>query len=215
MSQPIEKPLRSDPLRQRVREQTEQTYRSAIVEAAETVFVSQGFQEARMADIAQAAGVSVGTLYNYFANKEAVFGCLMEERRLEFHRVIDQACTEQVEQPALHLITTLLQHIEQHSALMVLFTQLGAVSENDVRRIGGNECQAGYAEYLEQLAGCIARSAHGGELRADIEPRRLASALAGAVNALVFDWLHTGRPSGLSERGVDTYRLFVEGARKQ
>lgn len=47
--------------------------RQQIVEGARQVFLAQGFDAASMNDIARTAGVSKGTLYVYFANKEELF----------------------------------------------------------------------------------------------------------------------------------------------
>ena len=44
----------------------------AIVDAATEVFAERGFAAAQMADVARAAGVSVGTLYNYVEGKNAL-----------------------------------------------------------------------------------------------------------------------------------------------
>jgi len=44
----------------------------AIVDAATEVFAQRGFAATQMVDVAQAAGVSVGTLYNYVEGKEAL-----------------------------------------------------------------------------------------------------------------------------------------------
>ena len=43
------------------------------------VFLAQGFDAASMNDIARAAGVSKGTLYVYFDNKEELFEAIVEE----------------------------------------------------------------------------------------------------------------------------------------
>lgn len=44
----------------------------AIIDAATEVFAQQGFAATQMVDVARAAGVSVGTLYNYVEGKEAL-----------------------------------------------------------------------------------------------------------------------------------------------
>jgi AcrR family transcriptional regulator len=44
----------------------------AIVDAATEVFARRGYAGAQMADVAEAAGVSVGTIYNYVEGKEAL-----------------------------------------------------------------------------------------------------------------------------------------------
>jgi AcrR family transcriptional regulator len=53
--------------------------RRQIIEGARAMFLAQGFDAASMNDIARAAGVSKGTLYVYFANKEQLFGAIVEE----------------------------------------------------------------------------------------------------------------------------------------
>ena len=50
-----------------------------ILEAALKVFAEKGFAAARMEDIARRAGVTKGTIYLYFENKEAVFKQLVRE----------------------------------------------------------------------------------------------------------------------------------------
>mgnify|MGYP001600735167 FL=1 len=53
--------------------------RRQIIEGATQVFLAQGFDAASMNDIARAAGVSKGTLYVYFENKEELFEAIVEE----------------------------------------------------------------------------------------------------------------------------------------
>ena len=52
--------------------------RQQIVDGARKIFLAQGFDAASMNDIARAAGVSKGTLYVYFANKEQLFAAIVE-----------------------------------------------------------------------------------------------------------------------------------------
>jgi len=49
----------------------------AILRAALTLFTEQGFQAARIADVARAAGVAKGTVYLYFDSKEALLKALI------------------------------------------------------------------------------------------------------------------------------------------
>jgi AcrR family transcriptional regulator len=53
--------------------------RRQIVEGARSIFLARGFDAASMNDIAKAAGVSKGTLYVYFSNKEQLFEAIVEE----------------------------------------------------------------------------------------------------------------------------------------
>ena len=52
--------------------------RRQIVEGARKVFLDRGFDAASMGDIAKMAGVSKGTLYVYFKNKEELFGAIVQ-----------------------------------------------------------------------------------------------------------------------------------------
>jgi AcrR family transcriptional regulator len=47
--------------------------RSKIIAASLTVFATSGFEQARMSEIAEKAGIAKGTLYIYFPTKEALF----------------------------------------------------------------------------------------------------------------------------------------------
>jgi AcrR family transcriptional regulator len=57
----------------------ESAKRRQIVEGARQVFLSRGFDAASMMDIAKAAGVSKGTLYVYFKNKEELFAAIVQQ----------------------------------------------------------------------------------------------------------------------------------------
>ncbi|HON60083.1 MAG TPA: TetR/AcrR family transcriptional regulator, partial [Smithella sp.] len=52
---------------------------AAIYEAAAQVFTSVGYVEATTEQIAEKAGVSIGSLYNYFSGKEAILNGLWEK----------------------------------------------------------------------------------------------------------------------------------------
>ena len=53
--------------------------REQILDGARKLFLAEGFDAASMGDIARAAGVSKGTLYVYFNNKEELFEAIVEE----------------------------------------------------------------------------------------------------------------------------------------
>ena len=56
--------------------------RRQIIEGARAAFHEQGFDAASMNDIARTAGVSKGTLYVYFQNKEQLFQAICSEECL-------------------------------------------------------------------------------------------------------------------------------------
>jgi len=54
--------------------------RRQILDGARAVFLAQGFDAASMGEIAKAAGVSKGTLYVYFENKEELFEAIVHQQ---------------------------------------------------------------------------------------------------------------------------------------
>ena len=73
------------PLRDRIREVTS----VAILDAAEVVAEKVGLASVSLQAIAEHAGTAVGTLYNYFDDKEALLAALFARRRSEFCAAID------------------------------------------------------------------------------------------------------------------------------
>jgi AcrR family transcriptional regulator len=71
----------SSPLRIVAEEDTSK--RRQIVDGARKVFMDLGFDGASMGEIARSAGVSKGTLYVYFADKNRLFEAIVEETALE------------------------------------------------------------------------------------------------------------------------------------
>ena len=63
----------------RVTAQVQAATREKILEVAKELFVSQGFGATTTRDIAKAAGIATGTMFNYFSSKEAVVGSLATE----------------------------------------------------------------------------------------------------------------------------------------
>lgn len=60
------------------------TKREQILDGAWRMFRQKGFDAASMNDITKEAGVSKGTIYVYFANKEELFAALIDRHRSEF-----------------------------------------------------------------------------------------------------------------------------------
>ena len=56
---------------------------AALLDAAEDVLAAQGPEATTMAAIAKRAKVAVGTLYNYFPDRDALFSTLFKHRREE------------------------------------------------------------------------------------------------------------------------------------
>jgi AcrR family transcriptional regulator len=73
------------------REQKKLTNRKAILEAGLKVFSSIGYERATIMDIVDASGLSVGTLYNHFGDKDTIFAELIADMIRQVRAVLNEA----------------------------------------------------------------------------------------------------------------------------
>ncbi len=55
-------------------------YRSLIIDAAERLFASRGYEGTKIQDIATESGISLGTLYSVFDGKSDIYEAIQDER---------------------------------------------------------------------------------------------------------------------------------------
>src|SRR5437868_809355 len=65
--------------------------RVQILDAALVCFAQRGFHQTSMHDISAEAGISVGLIYRYFANKEAVISAMADRHKNEIQEVLERA----------------------------------------------------------------------------------------------------------------------------
>ena len=65
--------------------------RTQILDAAIICFAKRGFHQTSMHDISAEAGISVGLIYRYFANKEAVIAAMADRHKREIQSVLERA----------------------------------------------------------------------------------------------------------------------------
>ena len=73
-----------------VRQARDRAYRKLILRSAEEVFAIEGFARARMARVAEVAGVSLTTIYAQFGGKEELHRTIHEWRSAEFVSLVDE-----------------------------------------------------------------------------------------------------------------------------
>lgn len=76
---------------------------TAILDAAETLFLGRGFAATTMEDLSQAADVAVGSIYAHFGGKAGVYAGLID-RALELDRQYSESGFEQGDSPLERLI---------------------------------------------------------------------------------------------------------------
>jgi AcrR family transcriptional regulator len=78
----------------RVTAETKAETRHRILDAARHLFVARGYDATTTRDIAEAAGIANGTLFNYFASKEAILTSLVAEVAAGIHGDLENLSPE-------------------------------------------------------------------------------------------------------------------------
>ena len=166
--------------------------RKRILDAAARTFRLQG-NTARLADIAQEAGIQTGSLYYHFANREA----LVEEvlnLGLEFSRnQVQQALAAAPEDATAgdRLAIALAAHaasVLETSDYSAANSRIFALATDEVRA-RHYELQRDYGTFFHAL---YQDAIDSGELRADVDPTIIRMLLFGAMNWAA-EWFRPGR----------------------
>ena len=75
--------------KERLRARLRVAVRDSILEAAERAIVEEGLEGASLVSIARRAGVAVGTIYNYFVDRQELFRELFMTRKTELVTALD------------------------------------------------------------------------------------------------------------------------------
>lgn len=113
--------------------------REQILQVAAYVFMQKGFANCKVADLAEAAHISQGLLYRYFANKEEVLGALLQQATQTAIEYV-QSALEHPQGPweGLHWLTAkLLQAMHDQPELCYCFSQISA-APGALRDLGPN-----------------------------------------------------------------------------
>jgi AcrR family transcriptional regulator len=163
-----------------LRERKKQRTREVIAAAAHSLFRERGFEAVTVADVARAADVSEGTVFNYFPTKEDLFYSQMEV----FEAALIQAVRERP--PGESVLAAFRRFVLTRSEQLAE-AERGEVVAQAARIITGSRAlQAREREVVEvytgELAALIAEETGAGA--EDVEPRAVAYALMGVQRAL-------------------------------
>src|SRR5437588_11915439 len=71
----------------------------ALVEATARILVREGFEKTSTNRIAEIAGVSIGSLYQYFPGKEALVAAVIDRHNQEVMGIVRSTLTEIMDMP--------------------------------------------------------------------------------------------------------------------
>jgi AcrR family transcriptional regulator len=188
--------------------------RAAILDGAEQVLVKQGLQAVRMDDIAGHVGVSVGTLYNYFEDRQQLLQALLEVRARELLATLDAELERSQGSPyrtRLHgFLRAILEHSQSHFRLFSLLVEEvmrnGRSSDPGRRRL-----QEMTRELTRRVELLDQEGVKQGALRPE-DARYYPTLLLGMVRGLLLQQLLLKQPLPVDEAIAPLLRCFLEGA---
>ena len=102
----MRRPL-TNPRKQASQERSRATV-DALLDATARILVREGFDKASTNRIAEVAGVSVGSLYQYFPSKEALVAAVIERHQREIMQLVRGELAEVANQPIEQGVRTLV-----------------------------------------------------------------------------------------------------------
>jgi AcrR family transcriptional regulator len=174
--------------------------RCAILQAARTVFASQGYANTIVDDIATEAGIAKGTLYLYFPSKEQIYlAALLEEARqldADSRAAMNGAATWRDKLGAY--LQVRLRYFETHQDFLRIY-----MTEFRGMCMQGKPLSAEFIHLVHegeaQLAQMFAAAAARGEIR-PVDPELAALTVSDMTRGLMERQLRNwGRPVGLAD----------------
>jgi len=188
-----------------LRSQLRETVRVTILDAAEARLSAQGLHATSLAEIAKSAGVAVGTLYNYFQDRDALVRALLESRRGTLGPQCEAAISAGTElpfEPRLRMFTReLFEAFERHRGYLKIMFQAehlkSTTTKVDFFAVVGQIAEVGVAE------GVIAATSS----------QTFVTVFTGAIRSVLLRCLQNNR--AFAEDADPICTLILDGARRR
>lgn len=189
--------------------------REAILDAAETQFLTQGVSRTTLAHIAAAAGVTRGAIYWHFEDKAAVFDALLERVRIPLDEIVDDSvlrlghtpsqCLRDIANSALGAIC----HNLPLQRVVTIVLHRCEKLEDDHPRICMITQLSEHAE--EQVEKLFEQARQDGHLRADLTPASARRQFHSFMIGICFDWLKDPQQYSLEEEQKSIGETLIRG----
>lgn len=191
--------------------------REEILEAAARLFAQRGYSQTDTQAVADALGVSKGTLYRYFASKEELF-LAAADRAMHRLREAVEAATGAGDDPLevmQQAITAYLRFFEENSAYVELLIQERAQFKDRKKPTYFEHREKNIGRWREMFARLIAE----GRVR-DVPVERITGVISNLVYGTMFTNYFVGRHAALEDQVRDIldvvfHGILAEGGKQQ
>jgi TetR/AcrR family fatty acid metabolism transcriptional regulator len=184
--------------------------RERILKAAIKVFAKTGFYDARVSEVAKAAGVADGTIYLYFKSKDELLVSLFEDRVEKLLAYLQQELPKLPTAPEKmrRVIELQLGLLEGERDLAEVITVILRQSTKLMKEYAAPK----FVSYLDSIAKVVAEGQAAGDFRKDLSPNLVARATFGALDGIALTWaLGRADQGGLVRASGQLADLFLRG----
>ncbi len=188
--------------------------REAIIDAAVEVFARKGFFGAKVAEIAETAGVADGTIYLYFKSKDDLLISLFEEKMGEINEEL-LGLLAPLEDPAEKIRRYVVAHLELVASRPQLMQVLTIELRQSARFIK-EYSPKGFGRYLGILGAILEEGQSRGVFRRELHPGVFRRALFGAIDEISLEWILRSREQPLPDPvvvGTEIADFILRGLR--
>jgi len=171
------------------RQREREAHRRELVEAAERVFVREGYHGATVDQIAQEAEFAVGTLYNFFKGKDDLYAHVTERVARDFMGRFEDGVLSiaDPEKAVAALIELRLTHFEDHRGFFRVFLEASPGSQMDPAGALPESCAGLYEQYMDAVTEIFRRGISQGVFDG-LDPLYLTLCLDGIITAFTAYW---------------------------
>lgn len=185
--------------REEARKARHDLYRAHVLEVAEEVFADRGFDSARLQEISERAGLSMGTIYAVFPGKDDLFKAILEEKGQEMLRLV-RAVAARDEPPLLQLhalIESYIDYFVAHPSFLRMHLRAG--TSWVVSPEPNAESRARIWQEVHALQAGIFRRGIDAGVFIDDDPGFLARLFSAMDQVLLADWVGGGMKESRDE----------------
>jgi len=171
------------------RKQREQEFRKqAILEAAQEVFLREGYHKATMSQIASRAEFGMGTIYQFFSNKQSLFTKIILNRVEGFMQGLKEfLATKFTGKDQLRLfIEYKVNQIELTPEFQKLFMEIFYIQQPDIASKIINRLIVLHSENMQIIQDIFGRINQ--EDNYNFDPELMALTVLGVLNQIANDW---------------------------
>jgi len=189
--------------------------RAEILEQAGKIFAAKGFHNAAMAEIAEASGFAVGTLYQFFPSKEQLYASLLTEKLDMLYSTVREAVAKQTDivKKIETLVVSQFQFVENNAEFCSIFIRWDYLSLSDGNAELRKRLRVDYDSHFRFTEEVIREGIRVGLLK-KMDPRLMAAALTGISNSYASKWLTAQEGASLKNYVPLVMDIFLEGVRK-